>query len=162
MPVAGRGKFYLFVGPVQTLLPTAPQHDLCGRKTPRHGGGIAAYLAGASRTRTRIGGSVRCLHQEKAGISDGTRPGAVACSRPTDSWSVWGIAAPGGNRSTWLHIERTGDQHRQDWRGAPDLELVLQVDGWARQRVRELQGQGVVTSADGLSMKDGVAGAGHY
>ena len=36
-------------------------------------------------------------------------------------------------------IERTCDQHRQDWRGAPDLELVLQVDGWARQRVGELQ-----------------------
>ncbi|MCY4055197.1 MAG: 1-deoxy-D-xylulose-5-phosphate reductoisomerase, partial [Cyanobacteria bacterium MAG CAR4_bin_6] len=42
-------------------------------------------------------------------------------------------------------IERTCDQHRQDWRGAPDLDLVLQVDGWARQRVGELQGQGVVT-----------------
>ena len=41
-------------------------------------------------------------------------------------------------------IERTCDQHRQDWHGAPDLELVLQVDGWARRRVRELQTQAVV------------------
>ncbi len=41
-------------------------------------------------------------------------------------------------------IERTCDQHRQDWHTAPDLELVLQVDGWARQRVRELQTQAVV------------------
>ena len=41
-------------------------------------------------------------------------------------------------------IERTCDQHRQDWHGAPDLDLVLQVDGWARQRVRELQAQATV------------------
>ena len=42
-------------------------------------------------------------------------------------------------------IEQACDQHRHDWHAAPDLDLVLQVDGWARQRVRELQAQTVAT-----------------
>ena len=42
-------------------------------------------------------------------------------------------------------IERTCDQHRRDWHGAPDLELVLQVDDWARQKVGEWQAQAVVS-----------------
>ena len=40
-------------------------------------------------------------------------------------------------------IEKACDQHCQDWQATPDLDLVLQVDGWARQRVQELQTQAV-------------------
>ena len=36
-------------------------------------------------------------------------------------------------------IEQVCDQHRRDWQAAPDLDLVLQVDGWARRKARELQ-----------------------
>ena len=42
-------------------------------------------------------------------------------------------------------IEQACDQHRRDWHAAPDLDLVLQVDGWARQKVRELQAQTAAT-----------------
>ena len=34
-------------------------------------------------------------------------------------------------------IEAACDRHRQDWAATPDLATVLEVDGWARRRVRE-------------------------
>ena len=34
-------------------------------------------------------------------------------------------------------IEAACDRHRQDWVALPNLETVLEVDGWARSRVRE-------------------------
>ena len=43
-------------------------------------------------------------------------------------------------------IEQVCDQHRRDWHATPDLDLVLQVDGWARRKVRELQHRPTVAS----------------
>jgi len=41
-------------------------------------------------------------------------------------------------------IEKACDEHRKDWSSQPDLETVLQVDHWARERVKELQAQAVM------------------